>query len=87
MVDGIVRSVESRKQLLHPVVVDKVMWNIDSRKKKKILNPVVVDGNAKTVSNPVVVDGIVRKVDSRERYLNLRVVVEVVQNLNKMCER
>ena len=24
-VDGIVRSVESRKQLLHPVVVDKVM--------------------------------------------------------------
>jgi hypothetical protein len=47
----------------------------------------VVDGNAKTVSNPVVVDGIVRKVDSRERYLNLRVVDEVVQNLNKMCER
>ncbi len=54
---------------------------------KTVSNPVVVDGNAKTVSNPVVVDGIVRKVDSHERYLNLRVVDEVVQNLNKMSER
>jgi hypothetical protein len=37
--------------------------------------------------NPEVVDGMVRKVDSRERHLNLGVVDEVVQNLNKMCER
>jgi hypothetical protein len=36
--------------------------------------------------NPVVVDGIVRKVDSREQYLNLGGVDEV-QNVNKMCER
>jgi hypothetical protein len=37
--------------------------------------------------NPVVVDGMVRKVDSHERHLNLRVVDKVVQNVNKMCER
>ena len=36
--------------------------------------------------NPVVVDGIVRKVDSREGHLNLGVVDEVVQNVNKMCK-
>jgi len=37
--------------------------------------------------NPVVIEGIVQKVDSRERHLNLGGVDEVVQNVNKMCER
>ena len=30
--DGIVRNVDSRKQLLNPVVVDEVVQNVDSQK-------------------------------------------------------
>ena len=40
MVDGIVRSVDSRKQLLNPEVVDEVVRNVDSC--KQFPNPAVV---------------------------------------------
>jgi hypothetical protein len=37
--------------------------------------------------NPVVVDGMVRKIDSRDRHLNLGAVDEVVQNVTELCTK
>jgi hypothetical protein len=47
VVDGIVRNVDSLKQILNPVVVDEIVQNV----KTEFLNPVIVDGIVRNVNS------------------------------------